>query len=318
MPMTSDGRVPIWPIRASTADLEVATVRFHPIDHSKSSTLPNRRRLRRNGKRRLGRLSLALITLILAFLTAAPFLWMLAGSFKTAAAVYGITLLPAHPTIQNYVYVLTQVPFSRYFLNTFIVAAVVTVIALLFHAMAGYALARMKFPGRDALFIFIYATLLVSLPVILVPLYLIVRYMGILNTYQGLIIPSIFNAFGIFLLRQFYLGIPKELEDAAEVDGCGYWRRFVHVALPLGRPILIALSVFFFLANWNSFLWPLAATQSQHLWLLQEGIASFPGQYSSAWAEILAASTLAAIPTVALFIIFQRQIVSSYKMAGLK
>jgi multiple sugar transport system permease protein len=255
---------------------------------------------------------------VLALFTVAPLLWMLSGAFKRADQVFQLSLIPAAPTLDNFVYVLTQVPFLRYMLNSLIVALVVTVAALFFHSMAGYALARLRFPGRDVLFFLIYATLMVALPVILVPLYVIVRTLGMVDNFAGLIVPSIFNAFGIFLLRQYFLGLPRELEEAAELDNCGYWRIYWHVALPLARPIMAALAVFFFLYNWNSFLWPLTITNNQDLWMIQLGIASFHSEHSAAWNYIMAASTLAAAPTMALFFVFQRQIVSSLKSTGMK
>ena len=202
--------------------------------------------------------------------------------------------------------------------NSFFVSATVTVVALFFHSMAAYALARLRFPGRELIFRLIFSTLLVSLPVILVPLFVLVRSMGMLNTYAGLIIPAIFNAFGIFLLRQFYLGIPDELEEAAILDGAGYWRVYANIILPLSRPILAALAVFFFLANWNSFLWPLTITSDPDLWVVQTGIASFQQQYASAQNYIMAASVVVAMPTMLLFFIFQRQLVESIKTSGFK
>ena len=132
-----------------------------------------------------------------------------------------------------------------------------TVVALFFHSMAGYALARLRFPGREVIFLAMFSTFLISLPVIIVPLFILVRSLGLLNSYAGLIIPAIFNAFGIFLLRQFYLSVPRELEEAALIDGAGYWRIYRSIIIPLSRPILSALAILFFLANWNAFLWPL-------------------------------------------------------------
>ena len=139
-----------------------------------------------------------------------------------------------------------------------------------------------------------------------------------LNTYAGLIIPSIFNAFGIFLLRQFYLSLPRELEEAALIDGAGYWRIYWSIILPLSRPILSALAILFFLANWNSFLWPLTITSDQNLWVVQVAIASFQSQYTGAWNYIMAASTIVALPMLVLFVIFQRQIIESIKTSGMK
>lgn len=264
------------------------------------------------------KMMLFVLTAVLALLTVFPLAWMVSGAFKGSSEVFSPNLIPSSPTLENFTAVFTQVPFLRYMLNSFFVAGTVTVAALWFHSMAAYALARLNFPGRDFLFFAIFSTLLVALPIILVPLFILVREMGIINSYAGLIIPAIFNAFGIFLLRQFYLGMPRELEEAARVDGCGYWGVYWHVILPLSRPMLAALAVFFFLANWNSFLWPLTITIDQELWMIQVAIAGFQGQYSGSWNLIMAAATVAAIPTVALFFTFQRQLVESIKTSGFK
>jgi multiple sugar transport system permease protein len=262
------------------------------------------------------RVLLWLILATIAILAVIPVLWMISGAVRTRRETYALRLIPDHPTFENFRYVFTEVPFARYMLNSFFVSVTVTVIALFFHSMAGYALARLHFPGRGLIFSFIFSTLLVSLPVILVPLFILVREMHMLNSYAGLIIPSIFHAFGIFLLRQFYLGLPRELEEAAIVDGAGYWRVYLNIILPLSRPILAALAVFFFLANWNSFLWPLTITTDQNLYVVQIGIASFRQQYASSQQYIMAASTVVAVPTMVLFILFQRQLVESIKTSG--
>lgn len=254
----------------------------------------------------------------IAVLVIVPLLWMLSIALRPADETYALRLLPDSATLENFRHVLTEGEFPRYMLNSFFVSSVVTIVALWFHSMAAYALARMRFPGRELLFSLIFATLLVSLPVILVPLFILVRELGMLNSYAGLIVPAIFNAFGIFLLRQFYLGIPRELEEAAIVDGAGYWRVYWNIIMPLSRPILAALAVFFFLTNWNSFLWPLTITSDQDLWVVQMGIASFQTQYSSAQQYVMAASTIVALPTMALFFIFQRQLVESIKTSGFK
>ena len=259
-----------------------------------------------------------LVTLVLAAMTVFPLLWMLMIAFKTQAEVFQPALLPKAPTLKNFIYVLTEVPFVRYLFNSFIVSAAVTVIALWFHTMAGYALARLRFPGREAIFLAIFSTFLVSLPVIIVPLFILVRALGMLDSYAGLIVPAIFNAFGIFLLRQYYLSLPKELEEAAIIDGAGYWRDYWSDILPLSRPILASLAILFILANWNSFLWPLTVTNSKDLWVVQVGIASFRSQYASSWQYIMAASTIVAAPVLLIFIIFQKQIMESIKPSGLK
>jgi multiple sugar transport system permease protein len=227
-------------------------------------------------------------------------------------------LLPAQPTTANFLYVLTEVPFLRYLFNSFFVSATVTIAALFFHSMAGYALARLRFPGRETIFLMMFSTFLVSLPVIIVPLFILSRALGMLDSYAGLIIPAIFNAFGIFLLRQYYLALPKELEEAAILDGAGYWRIYWSVILPLSRPILSALAILFFLANWNAFLWPMTVTSDLDLWVVQVAIANFKSQYAGAWNYVMAASTIVAVPMLILFVIFQRQIMDSIKTSGLK
>lgn len=194
----------------------------------------------------------------------------------------------------------------------------VTVASMLFHSMAAFALARLRFPGREVLFFAFVSTLLVSMPMILVPLFLVVRELGLLNSYVGIAAPMIFQVFALFLLRQFYLRLPAELEDAARVDGCGYFRLYWNIALPLSRPILAALAIFVFLGAWNAFLWPLTVSSDENLYVVQAGIASFRGEFSGAWNDILAASVVAALPTIALFIVFQRHIIESIKTTGLK
>jgi multiple sugar transport system permease protein len=258
------------------------------------------------------------VALVLALMTIVPLLYMVAIGFKVPAEVFQPSLIPKAPTWNNYVYVLTQVPFVRYLINTLVVSAAVTILALWFHTMAGYALARLRFPGRETIFILIFSTFLVSLPVIIVPLFILVRAMGMLNTYAGLIVPAIFNAFGIFLLRQYYLSLPRELEEAAIIDGASYWRIYWSVILPLSRPIIAALAILFFLANWNSFLWPLTVAGDNNLWVVQVGIANFKSQYSASWNYIMAASTIVAAPMLILFVIFQKQIMESIKTSGLK
>lgn len=259
-----------------------------------------------------------LIAAILALMTLFPLLWMVSIAFKPAAESFSSSLIPEAPMLDNFIYVLTGVPFIRYMLNSFFVSATVTIVALFFHTMAGYALARLRFPGREIIFLAIFSTFLVSLPVVIVPLFIIVKAMGMINSYAGLIIPAIFNAFGIFLLRQYYLSLPREIEEAAVIDGAGYWRIYWSVILPLSRPIMSALAILFFLANWNSFLWPLTITSNPNLWMVQVGIANFKSQYSASWNYMMAASTIVAIPTLILFVIFQRQIMDSLKTSGLK
>jgi multiple sugar transport system permease protein len=273
---------------------------------------------RRHRKHPRGAWALTVVGAVLGLATVFPLAWMVVGSFKTPEEVNSPDLIPQTLTLENYAYVFSEVPFARYLFNSFFVAAAVTLLALWFHSMAAYALARLHFPGRERIFLAIFATMLVSAPVTIIPTFIIVRTLGMVDTYAGLIVPAIFNAFGIFLLRQFYISIPDDIEDAALVDGAGYWRIYRSIILPLSRPILAALTVFFFLANWNSFVWPLTVTSDPNLRMVQLGIQSFQQQYSADWNFILAAATVAALPTMAVFFVFQKQIVASIKTSGLK
>lgn len=259
----------------------------------------------------------ALVAWVLALATFFPIGWLVLSVFKPADESFTPSL-PRHWTLGNLRYVLTEVPFPRWALNSAIIALTVTVVALVFHTMAAYALARLRFRGRDAIFSMMVSTLLVSLPVILVPLFLIAKELGLLDSYAGLIVPMIFNAFGIFLLRQYYLNFPPELEEAAQLDGCGYLRVYWHVILPLSRPAMASLSVLFFLANWNAFLWPLTITRNPDLTVTQTGMAAMQGQYTANFNYVLAGSVVAAVPTVIVFLIGQRWLVESMKNSGLK
>lgn len=281
-----------------------------------TGTGPSRLRSRR--RRRPGRWALLALGVVLALLTVFPLVWMVMGSVKTPEEVNSPSLIPSTVTFENYVYVFSQVPFARYLFNSFFISSAITVLALWFHSMAAYALARLDFPGRERIFLAIFATMLVSAPVTIIPTFIIVRTLGMVDSYAGLIVPAIFNAFGIFLLRQFYISLPDELEEAALVDGASYWTIYWRIVLPLSRPILSALAVFFFLANWNSFVWPMTVTSDPRLRVVQLGIQSFQQQYAADWNYILAASTVAALPTLAIFFVFQKQIVASIKTSGLK
>lgn len=284
--------------------------------------LPQRRAVAAGEKPpiRFDRIVLYAIALLALFLLAGPLVWMLSGSLKTQAAALANPppLIPNPIRWVNYLDVFRQVPFTRYLLNSFFVATTVTLAALLFHSMAAYSLARLHYPGRDVIFVAILATLMVPFTVILVPLFIIVDAFGWVDTYQALIIPMIPHAFGIFLLRQFYLGLPRDLEDAAIVDGASLVQVYTRVVLPLSRPILAALGIFFFLANWNNFLWPLVVTQSQDKWVIQLGIQQFTGEHASQFNLIMAASTVAALPTLILFFALQRRLVEGIKLTGLK
>ncbi|WP_405483425.1 carbohydrate ABC transporter permease [Streptomyces sp. NBC_00009] len=260
---------------------------------------------------------LALAT-VLALVQLFPLLWMVSGAFKSTEDARGASLIPQHPTFHNITEVFTRIPYAKYLFNSLLTSVIVTLLLVFFGSMAAYALARLKFRGREPLFAVIFSTLMVAMPVILVPLFMVVAKVGLVNSYAGLILPVAFTAFPIFLMRQFYLQFPRELEEAADLDGCGYLRRFVTIVLPLSRSMLAALAVTTFLSTWNSFLWPLTVAKDSDLWVVQVGMSQFQNQYGGDWSLIMAGSLVAAVPTLLLFLVLQRQIVESVKASGLK
>jgi multiple sugar transport system permease protein len=255
---------------------------------------------------------------VLAFVQLFPLLWMVSGAFTDAEEIREASLVPADPTFANIVEVFTSIPYAGYLWNSLVTSVAVTVLLVFFGSMAAYALARMRFRGRGALFAVIFSTLMVAMPVILVPLFMVVARLGLVNSYAGLILPVAFTAFPIFLMRQFYLQFPRELEEAADLDGCSHLGRFIRIVLPLSRSMLAALAVTTFLSTWNSFLWPLTVAKDADLWVVQVGMSQFQNQYGGEWNLIMAASLVAAVPTLLLFIVLQRQIVESVKASGLK
>lgn len=302
--------------------IEILEMKSKTLDGPTSASgvpevLPLRVPSRSRPRFRLWRTARAIVAWVLALVTFFPIAWLIISTFKPAGETF-TSGLPQHWTLSNLTYVLTKVPFPRYLFNSALVSIVVTVVALLLHSMAAYALSRLQFRGRNLIFSVMVSTLLVSLPVILVPLFLIAKELGLLDSYAGLIIPMIFNVFGIFLLRQYYLNFPSELEDAAQLDGCSYFGMFWRVVLPLSKAPLASLAVLFFLANWNAFLWPLTITTNQNIDVIQVGIASMQGQFSGAYNYVLAASLIAVIPTVVVFLLGQRWLVESIKSSGLK
>jgi len=210
------------------------------------------------------------------------------------------------------------VDFPRLLKNTVVFAGGVTALSLIFNSMAAYALARMDFPGRGVIFGVILATLMIPTQITLVPVFNLVASMGILNTYPGLILPRATDAFGIFLLRNFFLSIPRELEDAARVDGASELSVFARVILPLSKPAILTLALFCFMANWNDLLWPLVMSPNGDLSTLPSGLASFVGSHVRDYGPLMAGSVLAMLPMLVAFLFVQRSFVQSIASTGLK
>jgi len=260
----------------------------------------------------------------LALLMLTPFLWMLLTSLKTQqeAFQYPPSLFPASPQWQNYTQLFTLVPFGRYFFNTVIVTVAVVAGQLIISSMAAYAFARLKFVGRDFIFLFYLATMMVPFQITLIPLYLLVFQLGWVNTYWGLIAPGLSSAYGIFLLRQAFLTMPEELSDAARIDGATeygiYWRIF----LPLNGPALATLGVFAFLGTWTDLLWPLLIVRDERLRTLELGLSYFnssvPQFVQPNWPLLMAAAVVVMLPVIIVYLFTQRYFTEGIAVSGVK
>lgn len=257
--------------------------------------------------------------ILFGILMLGPFILSILGAFKSPAEIvaYPPTFLPKvwHP--DNFIQVAKLFPmFPRWFLNSLGLSVTVTVLNVLFCSMAGYAFSRLEFPGRNILFLAVLATLMIPLQVTLVPKYIMMTKLGLVNTYPGLIIPNISTAAGIFLMTQFMKAIPKELEEAARIDGADKFTTFWRVILPLSTPAMTALGIFSFQGQWNDFLWPLVILNSPTLWTLPLGLASFSTEFVSNTNWVLVGSIFTTIPMAIMVFVFQRYIVKSVATTG--
>jgi multiple sugar transport system permease protein len=245
---------------------------------------------------------------------------MITTSLKGSTEVLSATpsLLPDEWHWSNYPEAFELVPFARFYFNTIVVTFVRVIGQVIFASMAAFAFARLRFPGRDIIFLAFLITMMVPSQVTLIPNYVLLKQLSWLDSYQGLIIPSMFSAFGTFLLRQYFLTIPKDLEDAAIIDGCNPFQIYIHVFVPLSRAALIAFGVLVTLWSWNDFLWPLIITSSNDMQMLSVGIAYFQNQYVRNYAVMMAAATIATLPMLGVFLLAQRYLIEGITMSGLK
>jgi len=264
--------------------------------------------------------ALAYVALILGTLVMIlPFLWMISSSIKADSDVltFPPVWIPANVQWGNYLKVLVLLPFGRYLLNTTVVSITVTTLEVITSSLAAYSFARLRFPGRDRLFLLYLGTLMVPGQVTIIPNFLLVSLFGWVNSYTALIIPAAFTAFGTFLLRQFFLTIPPELEQAARIDGCGYFGIYRHIILPLSGPALATLAIFSFTAQWNSFLWPLIVTNSDNFRTLTVGLSYFQDEYATQFNYMMAGSVLNIIPILIVFLLLQRYFVRGIALTGI-
>jgi len=260
------------------------------------------------------------ILILLFFILFIPFWWTLATSFKTYEEVYtrSYALFPEHFSLDNYVTVFRTMPFAMYFWNTVKVSAVVCLGTILTSAMAAYAFSRLDFPGRDALFFLYLSTLMVPRQVVLVPNFILFKWMGLLDTHWTLVFTGIFTAYGTFLLRQFFFGIPKELEEAAVMDGYGYFSRFAKIIMPLSKPALATLLIITLLNIWNEYLYALVFINSEVKRTLTLGLAILRGDMDVQWNLVMAATMLSITPIVAIYLSAQKFFVEGIALTGVK
>ena len=261
-----------------------------------------------------------LVLLPLAVLMIIPLIWMVITSFQTLNETrhFPPILVPESIRWQNYTDVLQRAPFARWFLNTLVVTAVVVAGNLLFCSLAGYAFARIKFFGRDVVFILVLATLMIPFQVIMIPTFIIVRKLGLIDTLGALIVPNLAGAFGIFLLRQFFRSLPIELEEAARIDGASRLGVLFKIVLPLSGPVLATVAVITFLWTWNDFLWPLITIYNPNNMTLQVGLTTFQGAHQTNTNLLMAANVMSVIPVLFLFFVAQRFFIRGIATSGLK
>jgi len=249
-----------------------------------------------------------------------PFFWMISSSLKNDVEAFATppTIFPSSPNLDNFRTVSQYLDLKQLFINSMSVSVVITALQLLTSAMAGYAFARIQFKGKSILFTAYLVTMMIPMQIIVVPLFIEMRALNLIDSYIGLGLPMIVSAFGVFFMRQAMSGIPKEVEEAAILDGAGHFRIFAKIAIPLTIPALSALCILAFMSVWNAFLWPLIILFSPEKMTIPLGLANLHGEHNTDWPMVMAGTTLAVIPIALVYIILQRQITQSFLTAGLK
>jgi multiple sugar transport system permease protein len=263
------------------------------------------------------RLLLQIGLLLGAVIMLSPFVVMLVVSLVPTTAFLARDFSPENFTLANYFSTFEQVPFARFYFNSAFVTVSVTLLQILIASLAAFAFARLRFRGRELIFLFYLATLMIPFPVTLIPNFLIVRYLGWYDTYWALIVPGLFSVFSVFLLRQYYRGIPIDLDEAARMDGASSWRIWAQVIVPLSGPVLATLAIFVFQGTWNDFLWPLVVTSSEEMRTIPVGLAAFVGQFSTAWGPLMAGSVIALLPVLIIYVLGQNWFVKGITLSGM-
>ena len=261
-----------------------------------------------------------LLLIIGSILMLIPFLWMISSSLKNHAELFAVppTFFPKHVAWENYVYMFSSAPWGLYFFNT-VVITVFTILGQIFTcSMGAYAFARLRFRFKNVLFIIYLGTMMIPFQVVMIPQFKIIKAMNLIDTLSSLILPGIFNTFGTFLLRQFFLTIPKELEEAARIDGCSYPRVYWEIIMKNSKPALMTLVIFTFMGTWNDFLRPLIFLNKESLWTLSLGLAGFQGTYVTQWNQLMAGSLITILPILVIFLFGQKYFIQGIVMSGMK
>jgi multiple sugar transport system permease protein len=257
---------------------------------------------------------------VTAFITIVPLLWMFSASFMPTgeATIYPPRLLPSHPTLHNYHELFTRMDFGRSFVNSMIIAIGTTIFSLFLNSMAGYAFAKLRFDSRDRIFNGLVAALVIPTQVGMLPLFLMLKSVGLVNSYWGVILPSMATIFGIFLIRQFMLSIPDDLIDAARIDGASEWRIYWSIILPLARPVLVTLAIFAFMSAWNDFMWPLIVLTDSSRYTLPVAVANLVGEHVQDTELMMASSVLTVLPVLLLFLALQKHYIAGIMVGSVK
>ena len=252
----------------------------------------------------------------------APFLWMVSVSFMPEADIFSVPpkIAPFPPVLGNYTGIFKNIPFTIYFFNSFFVASITTIFQVLFSAMAGYAFARAKFRYKNFLFSLFLVTMMVPPQVNIIPLFFIMSSLNWIDTYQALIVPGLFGGFGVFLMRQWFMSVNPEMEDAAKIDGCGSVKLFFSIALPTAIPAVATLGIFTFITSWNSFMWPLIVTNSESVMTLPVALAQFKSSFREViqWGDLMACSVVLSLPVLLIFIFGKKYFINDILTGGIK
>ncbi len=271
------------------------------------------------GRRRYALRSLIVLVPV-AIVALFPLYWLLTTALTPSSAAIRVPpqLFPGEPTIANFVRLFEQAPVIAWALNSLIIAVAIMVGHVIFDSMAGYAFAKKRFPGKGLLFVLIVSSLMIPVHVTLVPRFILVSNIGLVNNPLGVILPSIADVFGIFLMRQFISSLPSELEDAARVDGASEWQVFWRIVMPLSRPAVATVAIFSFVGAWNAFLWPLIVLSRRELLTLPVGVATLQQEFTQNIGMVMAGAAVGAIPMIVLFLLFQRYFLEGVRVGGLK